>query len=95
MVITLNGIQPCYGMYLLPVPSLLTPFHQVPQLWSASFLSCRGDKLQTRHVSSIAQVEVEKEREANQKAEDHRALEAAKAQGKEAYAVAKAQIAHQ
>jgi hypothetical protein len=82
-------------MYLLPVPSLLTPFHQVPQLWSASFLSCGGDELQTRRVSSIAQVEAEKEREANQKAEDRRALEEAKAQGKEAYAVAKAQIAHQ
>jgi hypothetical protein len=82
-------------MCLSPVPSLLTPFHQVPQLWSASFLSYGSDEVQTRCVSSIAQVEAEKEREANQKAEDHRALKEAKAHGKEAYVVAKAQIAHQ
>jgi len=78
----------------LPIPFLLTPFHQVSQLWSASFLSHGGDELQTQHVSSIAQVKAEKECKANQKAEDRRALKEAKAQGKEAYAVAKAQIAH-
>ena len=74
-------------MCLSPVPSLLTPFHQVPQLWSASFLSHGSNEVQTQRVLSIAQVEAEKEREANQKAEDRRALEEAKAQGKEAYAV--------
>jgi hypothetical protein len=95
VVITLNSIRPYCGMYLLPVPSLLTPFHQVPQLWSTSFLSCGGNELQTRRVSSIAQIEAEKEHKANQKAEDRRALEEAKAQEKEAYTVAKAQIAHQ
>ena len=95
MVVTLDSVRPCCGMCLSPVPSLLTPFHQVPQLWSASFLSRGSNKVQTRHVSFIAQVEAEKECEANQKAEDCRALEEAKAHGKEAYAVAKAQIAHQ
>jgi len=38
---------------------------------------------------------VEKKRKVNQKTEDCRALEEAKARGKEAYAMAKAQIAHQ
>ena len=60
-----------------------------------TFLSRGSDKVQTQRVLSIAQVKAEKEHEANQKAEDRRALEEAKAHGKEAYAVAKAQIAHQ
>jgi hypothetical protein len=59
------------------------------------FLSRGGDELQTQCVLLIAQVEAEKEREANQKAVDYRALKEVKAQGKEAYAIAKAQIAHQ
>jgi hypothetical protein len=82
-------------MSLLPSPPLLTPFHQVPQLWTASLLTCGGNEIQTRRVSSIAQVEAEKTHKATQKAEDCWALEEAKAQGKEAYAMAKAQIAHQ
>jgi hypothetical protein len=75
-------------------PLVLSSYHtsQIPQLWTASLLSHGGGEVLTRRISSIAEIELEKDREVSQKAEDRKAIEAAKAQGKEALAAVKARI---
>ena len=65
---------------------------QVPQLWASSLSVYGGNDVLTRRVSSIAELEVEKDCEAARKAEDHKALADAKEQGKEAIAAVKAWI---
>jgi hypothetical protein len=66
---------------------------QVPQLWASSLLVHGGNDVLTRRVSSIAEIEAEKDREAARKVEDRKALADAKEHGKEAVAAVKARIA--
>jgi hypothetical protein len=65
---------------------------QVPQLWASCLSAHGGNEVLTRRVFSIAETEMEKDREAARKAEDRKALADAKEQGKEAVAAVKAQI---
>jgi hypothetical protein len=65
---------------------------QIPQLWSSGLRTSTGKDVLTRRVASVAERELEKEREENQKAEDRKALAQAKLESKEAYAALKAQI---
>jgi len=51
-----------------------------------------GNEVLTRRVSSIAELKVEKDREAARKVEDRKALADAKEQGKDAVAAVKARI---
>ena len=71
----------------------LIPNPQVPQLWGSSLSAHGGNDILMRRVTSIAEIEMEKDREAARKAEDRKALADAKEQGKEAIAAVKAQIA--
>ena len=71
----------------------LIPNPQVPQLWGSSLSAHGGNDILTRRVTSIAEIEMEKDREAARKAEDCKALADAKEQGKEALAAVKARIA--
>jgi hypothetical protein len=64
----------------------------VPQLWGSSLLAHGGNEVLTRRVSSIAELEAEKDCEAARKVEDCKALADAKEQGKDAVAAVKAQI---
>jgi hypothetical protein len=66
---------------------------QVPQLWASSLLVHGGNNVLTQRVSSIAEIEAEKDCEAAQKVEDRKAFADAKEHGKEAVAAVKAQIA--
>jgi hypothetical protein len=73
-------------------PSHLTSNLQVPQLWNSS-LQTNGDKdILTCCVVLIAALELEKEWEEIQKAEECKALAEAKLKGREAHAVLKAQF---
>ena len=80
--------------YVLPYlpPSFLISHPQIPQLWASCLQTRSGNEVLTQRVSTIAQIEADKEREASQKADEHKTLAEAKKQGKEAYAAAKAQI---
>ena len=69
--------------------------HQVPQLWSRSLLEHGGDTASSRRVSTIAEIEAEKERDAHQKANERNVLAEAKKLGKEAHAAVKARLAQE
>jgi hypothetical protein len=71
----------------------LIPNPQVPQLWGSSLSAHSGNDTLTQRVTSIAEIEMEKDREAARKAEDRKALADTKEQGKEAVAAVKAWIA--
>ena len=71
----------------------LIPNPQVPQLWGSSLSAHGGNDILMRQVSSIAEIEMEKDHEAALKAEDRKVLTDAKEQGKEALAAVKAHIA--
>lgn len=66
--------------------------YQVPQLWESSLRMYGGSAASNRRLSTIAEVEAEREREARQKADDKKALADAKPHGKEAVAAIKARI---
>ncbi|KAG1826357.1 hypothetical protein EV424DRAFT_1345673 [Suillus variegatus] len=65
----------------------------IPQLWSACLPSADSDHILQDRVAQIERLETEKARQAEKKLADRRALDAAKKQGKEAYALERARIA--
>jgi len=69
--------------------------YQVPQLWSSFILPNDGNGIPSgpsRRISSIAEIEADKIREASQKADEQKALAEAKLRGREAHAAVKARI---
>ncbi|KAG1856141.1 hypothetical protein F4604DRAFT_1932000 [Suillus subluteus] len=65
----------------------------IPQLWSTCLPSADSNHILQDHVAQIEQLETEKACQAKKKLVDHRALEAAKKQGKEAHTLERAHIA--
>jgi hypothetical protein len=62
---------------------------QIPQLWESSLRKYGGSDASTWCISSLIEIEAEKEQEAWQKADDKKALADAKSQGKEAMVLRK------
>lgn len=67
----------------------------MPQLWDCSLQKYGGSEASNRRVSSIIETEAEKEREAQQKADNKKALADARSLGKGAVATVKARIAQE